>query len=68
MVTALGARHEGMVSVAQNFYSVPASQVASPQELTIRIEILDQLVMANPNSPGVQALQRARTELVQQLR
>jgi hypothetical protein len=51
----------------QNFYSVPIATDASADEIWKRLATLNELVMANPNSPGVQALLGARDLLEQRL-
>ena len=51
----------------QNFYSVPIATDASADEIWKRLATINELVMANPNSPGIKALLGARDLLEQRL-
>lgn len=47
----------------QNFYSVPASVIASPEQVSARFNLIDQLIAAKPGPGAVQALRDAREKL-----
>ena len=47
----------------QNFYSLPVSAMASPEEIAKRRAVIEQLLAANPNPGAIQALQTARSSL-----
>ena len=47
----------------QNFYSLPVSTSASPDEIARRRAFIDQLLAANPSPAAIQALQTARSQL-----
>src|SRR5262249_35685507 len=51
----------------QNFYSVPVTSGATGDEISRRIRTIEQLLAANPSSPGAQALADARLSLERQL-
>lgn len=47
----------------QNFYSVPASVIASPEQVSARFNLIDQLIATKPGPAAVQALRDAREKL-----
>ena len=51
----------------QNFFSVPVSSAATNDEISRRIQTIEQLLDANPTSPGAQALADARLSLQRRL-
>jgi hypothetical protein len=58
-----GLKTYHMESGNQNFYSLPVSAIASPEQAAQRRNLIDQLLAAKPSPAAVQALEEARASL-----
>jgi len=61
--SAPGLKTYHVESGNQNFYSLPLTSIATPDQMDLRRGLVDQLLATKPGPEAVQALQQARAML-----